>query len=171
MSTKAKAKRARRPIYLMVQRLVDPATGEEVGALVPAHPIDKALLRERKFNVGREIRAELKQRRNVKFHRLIHSVGQLLVENCDGFESMTGHDAIKQVQREAGVMCESMEIDLGSLGKVPVKVPRSIAFDEMDEGEAHELFEGLRKHIEAKYLPEFDQHIRGDYWQMVEGGR
>ena len=45
-----RAKRARRPVYLMVRKLVDPKTGEEIGALVPANQIDARLLRERKFH-------------------------------------------------------------------------------------------------------------------------
>ena len=85
---KAKAKRARRPIYLLVRKLVDPETGELVGALVPANMIDQRLLRERKFNVGREVRAELKQSRNPAFHRLAHALGHLLVDNVDGFEAL-----------------------------------------------------------------------------------
>ena len=81
VAQRKKAKRASRPVYLVVRKLVDPDTGELIGALVPAHPIDARLMRDRKFHVNREVRAELKQRRNVKFHRLAHAVGQLLVEH------------------------------------------------------------------------------------------
>lgn len=169
-AAKLKAKRARRPIYFVVQRLADPKTGELIGALVPAHPVDRRLMRDRKFEVGREIRAELKQSRNPAFHRLVHAVGTLLVDHCEGFESLTSHDAIKRVQREAGVMCESMEIDLGTLGRVPVSVPRSLAFDELDESEFREFFEGIRKHVEARYIPALGEHARAEYWLMVEGG-
>ena len=54
---KRAAKRARRPVYLVVRKLMDPDTGEVIGALVPAHPIDQRLLKERKFHVNREVRA------------------------------------------------------------------------------------------------------------------
>lgn len=164
---KIKAKRARRPVYLMVRRLVDPATGEEVGALVPANAVDQRLLRERRFAVGREIRSELKQSRNPAFHRLVHAVGYLLVDHVDGFESMTAHDAIKEVQKRAGVFCEPMEIDLGSLGRVEVQVPRSIAFDEMDEGEFHELFRGLTDYIDRHLISGLADAVRADYLLMT----
>lgn len=169
-AAKLKAKRARRPIYLQVCRLMDPSTGEMVGALVPSHPVDRRLMRDRKFEVGREIRAELKQGRNAAFHRLVHAVGTLLVDHAEGFESLTSHDAIKRVQREAGVMCESMEIDLGTLGKVAVNLPRSISYDEMEEAEFREFFEGIRRHVEARYIPALGEHARAEYWLMTNGG-
>lgn len=167
---KIRAKRARRPVYLLVRRLVDPSTGELVGCLVPANDIDQRLLRERRFVVGKEIRAELKQSRNPAFHRLVHAVGYLLVDHVDGFESMTAHDAIKEIQKRAGVFCEPMEIDLGQLGKVEVQVPRSIAFDEMDEGEFHELFRGLTDYIDRHLISGLVDSVRGDYLLMTGGG-
>lgn len=167
---KVRAKRARRPVYLLVRKLIDPETGEMVGALVPANLIDQRLLRERKFATGREVRAELKQSRNPAFHRLVHAVGYLLVDQVDGFEGKTAHDAIKEVQRQAGICCEPMEIDLGTLGRVQVQVPRSIAFDEMDEGEFHEFFRGLCDHIDRHYLAGLTDAVRGDYLLMTGGG-
>lgn len=166
---KKAAKRARRPIYMVVRRLVDPATGESIGALVPAHPIDQRLMKERRFHVDREVRAELKQPRNPAFHRLAHAIGHLLVDNVDGFETLTAHDALKRVQRESGTCCETMEIDLGSLGKVPVSVPRSIAFDEMPEDEFAELFKGVTDYIDANYQSAMTADIRAEYLLMVEG--
>ncbi|GAB3054206.1 hypothetical protein [Stenotrophomonas tumulicola] len=164
---KIKAKRARRPVYLMVRRLVDPATGESVGALVPAHPIDQRLLKERRFNVGREIRAELKQSRNPAFHRLVHAVGALLVDHVDGFDTMTSHDALKRVQREAAVHCEQVEVDLGPMGKALVLQPRSISFDEMDEGEFGELFRGITDYIDRHYISGLTDAVRGEYLLMA----
>ena len=93
------------------------------------------MLRERGFNVGREVRAELKQPRNVAFHRLAHALGNLLRDNVEAMQGLTGHDALKRVQRESGVCCERIEVDLGPLGKVPVMQARSLAFDDMaDDG-------------------------------------
>ena len=89
--TKASAKRARRPIYLVPRTMVDPATGEVMGALVPAHPIDRRLLRERGFRRDIPIRAELKQSRNVKFHRLAHAVVWVNPhKGREGYEPLTG---------------------------------------------------------------------------------
>ncbi|MCC4588732.1 DUF1367 family protein [Xanthomonas sp. NCPPB 1067] len=164
---KVRAKRAARPIYLVVRKLIDPDTGELVGALVPANQIDSRLLRERRFNVGREIRAELKQPRNPAFHRMVHALGHLMVDGIEGFETLTAHDAIKRVQTEAGVFCEPFEIDLGPLGKASVAQPRSIAFDEMDEGEFGEFFRGICDHIDKRYLPGLTDTLRAEYLLMA----
>lgn len=168
-AAKVKAKRARRPIYLMVARLVDPRTGEEIGALVPANAIDQRLMRERRFTVGKEIRAELKQPRNPAFHRLAHAIGNLLVDNVEKFAGMTGHDALKEVQRESGVCCDVIELDLGTLGKVPVKQPRSLAFDEMAEDEFRVFFDGITAWIGEHYASVMLDEVRAEYWLMVNG--
>lgn len=161
------AKRARRPVYLIVRKLMDPATGEMIGALVPAHPSDARLLRERKFTTGREVRAELKQSRNQAFHRLAHALGHLLVDNLEGFEMLDAHGALKRIQREAGVCCEPVEIDLGPLGKVLAQQARSIAFDEMEEGEFGEFFRGICDYVDVHYLPDLTGTIRDEYLLMT----
>lgn len=168
---KIQAKRARRPIYLLVRKLVNPATGEEVGALVPANEIDARLLRERKFHVGREVRAELKQPRNPAFHRLVHAVGNLLVDNVEEFREHDAHGAIKAIQTKTGVCCEPLEIDLGSLGRVTAQVARSLAFDEMAEDEFHQLFEAITAYIGEHYAHVMLDDVRAEFWQMVNGER
>lgn len=193
---KKAAKRARRPIYMVVARLIDPRTGEEVGALVPAHPIDQRLMRERRFHVDREVRAELKQPRNVKFHRLAHAIGHLLVDNVEAFQGMQAHQALKAVQLEAGVCCDEREIDatpviravlaaaeavfgegaakllrtvLPEVRTVTVKEARSLAFDEMPEDEFAVFFEGITAHIGATYAGVMLDEIRAEFWLMVNG--
>lgn len=193
---KIKAKRARRPIYLVVAKLVDPATGEMVGALVPANPVDGRLMRERRFSVGREIRAEMKQPRNVAFHRLAHAVGHLLVDNVEAFRDLSAHEALKRVQLDAGVSCETIEMNaspvvtaildaaevmlgagarkvlagvLPDIKTIPVKVARSLAFDEMDEDEFRGFFDGITAYIGEHYAGVMLDEVRAEFWQMVQG--
>lgn len=162
-------KRAQRPIYCIVERLVRPSTGEEVGALVPRYQCDVKEMRVRRYAVGTELRADLKKPRNPKFHRLAHALGQLAVDHIEGFESLSAHDALKRLQRECGVQCESQELDLGPLlGKVPVSVPRSIAFDELDEGEFGELFAGVVLHIRKAYWPTLSEETIEELTRMTE---
>lgn len=168
---KRAAKRARRPVYLVVRKLMDPDTGEVIGALVPAHPIDQRLLKERKFHVNREVRAELKQPRNAAFHRLAHAVGHLLVDNVEAFRDLDAHAALKRVQTESGVCCEPLEIDLGPLGKVQVKQARSLAFDELEEDEFRTFFDGITAYIGEHYAHVLIDEVRGEYWSMVNGER
>jgi len=166
---KAKLKRARRPIYATIERVAVLSTGEERLAILASHPIDRRLMKERGYHSGDEVRLEIKKPRNAKFHRLAHAVGNLLVENVEQFRDLSGHDALKQVQREAGVCCEPMEIDLGTLGRVPVNVPRSIAFDEMAEDEFATFFIGITQWIGDHYAGVMLDEVRAEFWLMVEG--
>jgi hypothetical protein len=154
---KRRAKKASRPIYFQVRRLVDPATGEEVGALIPHHRIDQRLMRERSYRVGDELRADLKKPRNVKFHRLVHALGGLVVDQIEAFQGLGCHDAIKRLQRETGICCEVQTIELPGIGKLDVSVAQSLAFDEMDEGEFYRLWQGICRHLCDRYWPGLNQ--------------
>lgn len=168
---KARAKRARRPIYLTPMRLVDPTDGIEYAAFVPCHAIDNRLACERGFRIGHEYRAEIKQSRNVKFHRLAHALGHLLVDNVEQFAGKSAHDALKQVQADSGVCCdvERFVIDLGQFGRHEVErnVPRSMAFDDMESDEFSQLFTGLCDYIDAHYSSVMTDEVRAEYFLMT----
>lgn len=176
---KAKAaKRARRPIYATIRPVADLETGEERLAILAMHPVDRALMKERGYRTGDELRLEIKRKRNVGFHRLFHALGQLLVDNVEGFEHFSSHDAIKHVQTKSGTCCETQMVDMGTIkfgeisvpvGPVPVNVPRSMAFDEMDEDEAKTLFEGITAYIGANYAGVMLDDVRAEFWLMVQG--
>jgi hypothetical protein len=148
--------RQRRPVYFIVRKMADVATGEICGALVPLTPWDRRAMRERKYHVNTEVRAELKQSRNVKFHRLTHALGALLVDRLESFAGLDAHSALKRVQRECGSFCEETTVEMPGLGQLVMKLPRSIAFDEMDEGEFQQLWQEITRYICANYLPDLD---------------
>ncbi len=177
-------KKAPRPIHFTVCKLVDPATGELVGALVPSSGIDAYLMRQRGFRTGQELRADPKQPRNPRFNALVHVLGKYLVENVEGFESLDSHGAIKRVQMEADVCCELVEIDaspvvnailavaesllgaaaarmlaavLPDIKTVPVKQAASLSFDTMPEDKFRLLWEGICRHVAMNYWPDLDQ--------------
>lgn len=175
MAAQTKSKlRPRRPIYLRVRKVIDAETGEHMGALVPLTKWDARAMRDRKMHVNVELRAELKQRRNVRFHRLSHALGAMLVEQVEDFAELSAHDALKRLQRECGVCCDemAMTIDLGAgIGKVnvPVKVPRSIAFDECDESEFSELMNAIYRHVSKTYWPDMTPEAVEEMVLMYEG--
>jgi len=148
----ARAKKPARPIYLTVQQLVRPDTGELIGALVPSTQWDQRAMRERKLKVGTQVRGRLEKPRNVKLHRLGHALCKFVAERVPGFEDEDGHKALKRLQRECGAYCEAYEIDLGPLGKVQASQARSVAFDEMENDEFADLLKQISRHIAAKYL-------------------
>lgn len=142
-----RTKRPDRPVYFRVEKLVRPDTGEEVGALVPMTQWDQRTMRDRKYFKGTELRADLKKRRNVKFHKMAHALGALIVDHVEGYETEDTHSALKRMQRECGTCCEEIEIDLGPLGKVKAQQARSIAFDEMEQGDFQKLVLDICAHI------------------------
>ena len=168
---KIRAKRARRPVYFIVCRLMDPETGELVGALRPANEIDARLLKERRFHVGREVRAELKAPREAWKHRLIHKIGQLMVDNVEGWEQLGSHDAVKRLQRESGVCCDEIEIDIPGMGKLIAMQAKSLAFDEMEHDEFERLFSGITEHIGQRYAHVMLDEVRGEFWEMAGTNR
>jgi hypothetical protein len=167
MNAKKPDKRPKiQPVYLVARKLIDPDTGEVVGALVAASPWDAKRLREMKLGAD-QIRAELKKPRNVKFHRLAHALGNLLAEHAPQFAGLSGHSALKEAQKLAGVCCDILEIDLGPFGKVPVKVAKSIAFDSMSEYDFGELFVGVTRWLDENVAPGLAEDIKAEYWQMT----
>lgn len=167
--TAKKQKRTSRPIYFRVERLVRVSTGEEVGALVPRYKCDFQAMRDRKYCVGTELRADLKKPRNALFHRLVHAVGQLLVEQVNGFELLDAHEAFKNLQIETGVSCDVLETDVLGLGVLQIKQPRSIAFDQMEEGEFSELFTAIVRLISQKYLVGMSEESIVQFCEMTAG--
>lgn len=164
-----KGRRPRKPIYMEVRRLVDPSTGELIGCLVPRYSCDKRIMRDRKLSVGTEVRAELRKPRNVAFHRLAHAIGALVVDQLPEFESCDAHEAVKRLQRETGICCETMEIDLGPLGKAPVMVPQSLAFDEMDEADFQRLVQAIFRLLASKYWKGMSEEAIAELVDMEMG--
>ncbi|KRG47366.1 hypothetical protein ARC20_03285 [Stenotrophomonas panacihumi] len=195
---KIRAKRAARPIYAVVERVAVLSTGEERLALLAENPVDRELMKQRGYRRGQELRLEVKAPRNRAFHRLAHAVGQLMVDNVEGWEGLDSHEAVKRLQREAGVCCEVIEMDaspvisavlatvdqtfgagaakllravLPEIKTIPVTVARSLAFDSMDEDEFGRLFEGINAYIGANYTHVLLDDVRAEFWRMAQGDR
>jgi hypothetical protein len=186
----AAKKRPRRPVYFVVARAGD--VPREAGVLVPLTKWDQRTMRARKMGLGTELRAELKQRRNVKFHRLAHAIGTLVGEQVGGFEGLDAHAVLKRLQEDADLFCDTEYIDaspvvatilaivrsvigdapaemlkkvLPSIKKIAIRVPRSIAFDECDEAEFQQLIAGIYAHLRQRYWPTMTEDAIA---QMVE---
>ncbi|MDH1009983.1 DUF1367 family protein [Pseudomonas nicosulfuronedens] len=162
-----KAKRAGRPVYLEFKRMVDPETGEERLALVADSGIDRFLLKERGYKRGDKVRAELKLPRNLKFHRLVHALGRMCVEQIEDFHGLLAHDAVKRLQRETGLCCDVQTIDLPGIGKLDVAVAQSLSFDSMDEASFRELYQGICRHIATRYWPTLTEAQVADMAELM----
>lgn len=143
---RAKRKLRDRDVRFTVARMVDPETGELIGCLRPTHPIDQRSMRERRFTVGKELRATLRQDRNPMFYRKAHVLSGWLADNVEAFAGLSQHDALKKLQELSGIGCEAVEYDLPGIGKLTRTEAESLNFADMDEGRFNELWSGADGH-------------------------
>lgn len=175
-TTKPARRRQRRGIAMRVQK----------GAIVPADLMAQAALRRKKVKVGDVVLIDMHLLRNPRFHRLVHRLGQLCVDQIDDFRNVDAHGAIKKIQLEADIHCQTMVVradglwqritewmvaSVGELvrpglvligglvaGKdIPVRIPDSIAFDEMSESDFQDLWVRMCRHISETYWPELSE--------------
>lgn len=125
----------------------------ERGALVPADAHSQQRLREKGYRVGDILAAELIKPRHPGFWRLAHQVGTMCVQNIDSFNGLTAHQAIKKLQFDAGLWCDITETEIPGLGVLVSKQPRSLSFENMDQGEFYELMKSLCRHIAENHWP------------------
>ena len=145
------------------------ATYGESGALVPADGITAGRLRERGYRVGDVVMAEIRKPRNPGHHRLAHAFGRLLADNLDDFSGLDAHRVLKRLQWESGLGCDEMGVRMPGAGYVQVRIPQSLSFASMDQGEFEELFRGLCRHVAENYWPELDEEQIADMAQMMPG--
>lgn len=159
---------------------------EGVGALAPSDEITAQRLRDRGYRIGDTVLATVSKPRSTGFHRLAHAMGQMAVDHLPGFEELDAHQALKRLQFEAGVGCEDMSIrsvDLWGqvidqirevmgdayarvlreglreqgVPEIPVRVPRSLSYESMDQGEFEAVMRAIARHIARTYWPEMDE--------------
>jgi hypothetical protein len=121
------------PVYLMLRKMIDPATGSEVAAFVPASDADKSILGEKGYRWNAKVRAELKQPRNPRYNALVHGLGKILAQNIDRFSGKQSHAAIKALQTESGIYCEEDSLEVPGIGSLIIKRPQSLSYDSMGE--------------------------------------
>ena len=148
IAAKRRAKLRSRDIRMTVVKVMivgadgRPETGEIIGALVPDHDIDRRSMKERKFHVGRMLRATLREDRNPMFWRKAHVLAAWLADNVESFAGLDTHAALKQLQTASGIGCEVEEFDMPALGiKGTRTVAASLNFSDMDEGEFTTLWD------------------------------
>ena len=121
------------------------------GALVPADPCQASKLRERGYHLDDLIAADLTKPRNPKFNRLVHQLGQLVVQNIDAFSGLDAHKAIKRLQIEGRIACDEIGVMVANFGMVIQFIPRSLSFESMDESEYQEAAKGICRTIAERY--------------------
>lgn len=123
------------------------------GALAPADGYTRSRLRERGFRTGDHVLAELTKPRRPRFHRLVHAFGQMLADNVTAFEGVDGHAVLKRLQIEGNIGCDEMALNFPGVGPVTYRIPRSLSFESMDDGEFADVFRQFSRHVAKHYWP------------------
>lgn len=135
------------PFHTEVRMLVDPDTGESIGALVPCDGVDARQMRERGMRVGSRWKTHCQQERNSRLWRFAHLLGAYLSDHVEGFEGLGAHDALKALQRRSRIGCIVTRSEVRDQeGKLLFRIVHvkalSLAYDLMDEGEFRLLWDG-----------------------------
>lgn len=128
-------------------------TGE--GSFIPADGISQRMCRKKKLRTGAVVSAVLSLPRDYQAWKRAHKLAQLMVENTDEFSGFDTHAALKRLQVESGAACDLFNILTPDGESVEYRIPRSMAFDEMDELEFGAAYTLLC------------QHVVNFYWQSM----
>lgn len=137
------------------------------GALVPADNYTAERLRARGYHMGDVLRATLAKPRNPQFYRLAHAFGKLCADNIERFEGMNCHAVLKAIQFEADIACERMMVNLKGMGMVEVRIPQSLSFESMDEGQFREVYKSMCDHVSKVYWPELEPEAIAEMAEVV----
>lgn len=138
-------------VYMRFKVLQIPKTSQLVMVLQASSAVDREILKAKNFKAGDLVRVEIKKPRNYKFHKLVHKLGQLVSENIEGFEGLQAHQVIKKLQRDGKVLCDESVFDLGELGTIIQYIPRSLAFDDMDDPEFYQCWQLICQYLIKTY--------------------
>lgn len=127
------------------------------GGIAPANGYTAKRVRERGYRVGDEVLVTIAKPRSTGYHRLFHQFGALVADNIEAFERMDAHSVLKRLQLESGLGCDEILIKLPSIGMVPYRIPKSIGYGNMDQGEVEELFKGIARYVVKTYWPTLDE--------------
>lgn len=130
-----------------------PVVIEGRAVLEVADDLSRQRIKDKRLSLGEVVFAEIKKPRNPRFHALAHQLGRLIAENVDDFTGMDAHRALKRMQMESGAGCE--EVAYRIAGQMVVqRIPQSLAFESMDEGEFRGVMRGLCQYVADRYWPD-----------------
>lgn len=121
------------------------------GGYAPADASAASELRNRGHRVGDLLFAEFTKPRNPQFNRLVHAFGKLLAQNLDAFTGRESHAVLKRLQIEGDIACDTIALNFPGVGPCEYRVPKSLAFESMDEGEFETVFGQFCDYVSRKY--------------------
>jgi hypothetical protein len=115
-------------------------------------PWTQQQLKDKGYRPGDDVGLEIYKLRNPGFNRLVHQFGIVLADNLDDFTGMEPHKVLKRIQLEGNIGCDEMALR-GDFGIVYHRIPQSLSFDQMDEGEFKTVFREMTRYVAGKYWP------------------
>lgn len=143
MNSAAKRKPTKPRVYLRVIK----------GGLEPADPYAALQLRAKGYHIGDVLVATLVKLNNPGFNRLHHRIGQLCAANIEAFHGMDAHQVLKRIQWEANIHCEEVAVLVGGTLAATMRFPLSISFENMDDGQRHDVVLATCRWISKTYWP------------------
>lgn len=135
------------------------------GCMRPADGFATARLRARGYHTGDVVFAEFKKPRNPGYHRLAHALGKLVANNIESFEGMNPHRVLKRLQMESGAGCEEIAYLLAGQTVVQ-RIPLSLSFESMEQGEFEEVFRALCRRV-CDYWPGVNEQAIANMAEMM----
>lgn len=126
------------------------------GALVPADNFATQELRRRGYRNGDIVAGEIRKPRNPGFHRLAHALGTIVAENIEAFAGLDAHAVLKRLQIEANIGCDEIALNFPGVGPCTYRVPQSLSYESLDEGQFREVISGMCTHISRRYWPQME---------------
>ncbi len=134
------------------------------GSFRCADQYSRDLMHRAKLQRGQLVRFSVQKPRDYTQWKKAHALGTLLVQSLEDFAEFMGekgkpdaHGALKKLQRLSGVECEDSEIQLPGLGKVIIRQPNSLAFEEMEETRFQAAYAGFCDHLVKTWWGDLDQ--------------
>lgn len=140
------------------------------GGFQPADITTESRLRDKSYHVGDIVFAQLSKPRNPKYHRLVHQFAIMLAENIDEFTGLNPHSILKRIQYEANIGCEEMGAKVPGVGFVMIRIPRSLSFESMDQGEFEEVYRAMCRHIAETYWHGFTEEKIAEMAEVMANG-
>jgi len=127
------------------------------GTLTPLDADAGQKLRALGLGLGQTIHIVVRDKRSVAMHRYLHAIAKICADNISDLEGMDAHDVIKRVQIEGDICCKVIMARLiPGMPEIPIRMPESISFKNMEEEKFRKLVGRFCDHIAQKYWPDLD---------------
>ena len=134
----------------------------QAGTFEPADQISRDILRRKNIRRGDQVRLVVSKPRDYQHWKKAHQLGTFVAQNLETFDRFIressgktdSHGALKHLQFAlSGIECDETRVTLPDGQEMIARTPRSLAFDEMDEGQFQSAYGGFCQYLIATFWP------------------